>query len=44
MGQVLKRYVDENFARLDEKFAVMETLFTERIKQAEKQLLMIFHK
>jgi hypothetical protein len=43
MDADLKQYLDDNFARIDERFGEMEKHLEERIEQTETKLLKAFH-
>jgi hypothetical protein len=43
MDQDLKRYLDENFARIDERFEAADRRMNERIEKVETSLLGAFY-
>jgi polyhydroxyalkanoate synthesis regulator phasin len=44
MDQDLKQYLDDNFARIDARFAEAESRVNDRIERVETTLLTEFHK
>jgi len=43
MDADLKKYLDDNFARMDERFVELETRLNARIEKSETNLLTAFH-